>query len=62
MPINTSTPLVLTAEQVAELLQVSIDTIENLHRTKQLRAVKVGKHNRWRLADVEAFIEALAAE
>lgn len=53
-------PLVLTVEQVAELLQVSRDTVENLHRTRQLPAVRIGKHNRWRPQDVRRFVENLA--
>lgn len=51
--------LVFTREQVAALLQVSEDTIANLHRTGQLRGVKIGKHLRWRPADVRAFVEGL---
>ena len=53
------TPLVLTREQVAALLQVSGDSIGNLHRTKQLIGVKVGKFLRWRLPDVKAYIDGL---
>ncbi len=53
------TPLVLTREQVAALLQVSADSIGNLHRTKQLIGVKVGKFLRWRLPDVKAYIDGL---
>lgn len=53
------TPLVLTRPQVAALLQISEDGIDNLHRTKQLVAVKCGKFLRWRLADVEAYIGGL---
>ncbi|MCH8854297.1 MAG: hypothetical protein IID41_16840 [Planctomycetes bacterium] len=53
------TPLVLKREQVAALLQVSGDSIDNLHRTKQLIGVKVGKFLRWRLPDVKAYIEGL---
>lgn len=52
-------PLVLTVQQVAELLQVSRDTVENLHRTRQLPAVRIGKHNRWRPQDVRAFVDRL---
>ena len=51
-----STPLVLTKHDAAELLQVSEDTVENLHRCGELRAIKIGKHLRWRLADVEKFV------
>ena len=53
------TPLVLTRPQVAALLQISEDSIDNLHRTKQLIGVKVGKFLRWRLPDVKAYIEGL---
>ncbi len=53
------TPLVLKRGQVAAMLQVSEDSIDNLHRTKQLIGVKVGKFLRWRLPDVKAYIEGL---
>ena len=53
------TPLVLTREQVGALLQVSGDSVDNLHRTRQLRAIKCGKFRRWRLPDVKAYIEGL---
>jgi len=53
------TPLVLTRPQVAALLQISEDSVSNLHRTKQLCAVKCGKFLRWRLPDVKAYIEGL---
>ena len=53
------TPLVLTRPQVAALLQISEDSIDNLHRTKQLVAVKCGKFLRWRFPDVKAYIEGL---
>ena len=52
-------PLVLTAEQVAELLQVPIETIKNLHRTRQLAGVLVGKHLRFKLVSVEQFVASL---
>ena len=54
------TPLVYTREQVASVLQVSPDTIENLHRTKQLCGFQIGKHLRWWPDDVRGFAEALA--
>ena len=53
------TPLVLKRGQVAALLQVSEDSIDNLHRTKQLVAVKCGKFLRWRLPDIQAYIDGL---
>ncbi len=54
------TPLVLTREQVGELLQVPADTVDNLHRTNQLRAFKIGKHLRWWPEHVCQFAERLA--
>ena len=55
-------PLVLTRDQVAEQLQVPPDTIENLHRTHQLKGVKIGRHLRWTLSCVEKFVAGLTAE
>lgn len=49
----------LTDEQTAKLLAVTPDTIRNLHRTGQLRGVLVGRHLRWRPADVRHFIDNL---
>lgn len=54
------TPLVFTRAQVATLLQVPEDTVENLHRTGQLSGLKIGKHLRWWPDDVRGFVEALA--
>ena len=54
------TPLVLTRQQVAKMLQVSEDTIGNLHRVGQLPGCKIGKHLRWRISDVCKYIEGLA--
>ena len=53
-------PHVLTRAQVATLLQVPEDTIENLHRTGQLSGLKIGKHLRWWPDNVRKFAEALA--
>ena len=51
--------LLLLDTEVAHLLQVPTDTIKNLHRTRALCGVKVGKHLRWRLCDVRTFVAAL---
>lgn len=53
-------PWLLCCDDVAALLQVTRDTIQNLHRVRQLRGVKVGKHLRWRPEDVRSFVEGLA--
>lgn len=74
-PINTSATttcdgasqsvdvlLLLTCAEVANSLRVTENTVENLHRTEQLRGVKVGKHLRWRFADVRTFVDGLGGE
>ena len=55
-------PLVLTREQTAQLLQVSPDSVSNLHRIGALKAVKIGRSLRWRPADVRAYVEGLSGE
>jgi excisionase family DNA binding protein len=49
---------VMTPEQVAEWLQVSIDTVYRLIRRKELAAVKVGRGYRIREEDLRAFLLA----
>ena len=58
VPVIQST-LVLTCEQVAKMLQVPEDTVKNLHRTRQLPGVMVGKHLRFKPCSVRAFVEGL---
>jgi|GEM_PF-2660526 len=53
-------PLMLDKDDVASLLRVGPATIENLHRTGQLRGRMVGRHLRWRPDDVRRFVEQLA--
>ncbi len=48
--------IVLDVQGVADWLTVPVATVENLHRVGALRAIKIGKHNRWRRQDVEAFV------
>ena len=55
------TPHVLTCANVATLLQVPEATIDNLHRTGQLRGFTIGKHLRWSPDAVRAFAEQLAS-
>lgn len=51
--------LLLERDEVARALRVPADTVLNLHRTKQLVAVRVGKHLRWKPADVRAYVDGL---
>ena len=47
----------LTLEQIAEELQVHIETVRNWVRVKKLPAYKVGRVYRVRRADFEKFLE-----
>lgn len=57
MTETNGTRLVYTAEQAAELLQVSRRTVYELLRTGELRSVKIGKLRRIPLRALEAFLE-----
>jgi excisionase family DNA binding protein len=46
-PEWTNLPLVLTTQQVADLLQVDHRTITNYCQRGQIKAFKIGKH--WRI-------------
>ena len=52
--------LLLSKDEVAELLGVSAETVDYLHRVKNLRGVRVGKRNLWRPHDVQEYVEKLA--
>lgn len=54
--------LLLTREQVAELLAVPVDTVSNLHRMKLLRGIKIGKHLRWKPITIQNYVDGLAPE
>ncbi|UCE61276.1 MAG: helix-turn-helix domain-containing protein [Phycisphaerales bacterium] len=68
LPVSTDSTdtlmrrLLLSREQVAALLGVPESSVDYLHRVKQLRAVKVGKMNRWKPAAVREFVDRLEAE
>lgn len=49
-------PLVLTTEQVAEVLQLHPNTVKRMAGAGELRAVKVGKSWRYNRAAVMAFM------
>jgi excisionase family DNA binding protein len=51
----------LTAEQMARLLQMRVSTIEDYARRGVLPSVKVGRHRRFLRSQVELTIAELAA-
>jgi len=52
-------PPLLTAEEVAAHLSVSIEMVYKLRREGRLRAVKLGALYRWRPDVVRAFVGAV---
>lgn len=50
-------PEVMTAEQAAEYLQITVRTLYKLIDSKQLPAAKVGRVWRFRKADIDTFLE-----
>lgn len=61
-PDNQLPLLVLSRPEVAECLRVTEDTVENLHRTHQLRGAKIGKRLVWKVEDVKAFVNGLTTK
>lgn len=51
--------LLLTSEQVAELLGVSPTCVRGLHETGQLRGICVGKELHWRPQWVQDYVDKL---
>ena len=51
--------LLWDAETTAVALSVTKSTVENLHRVKALEGFVVGRHLRWRPADVRRFVDQL---
>jgi excisionase family DNA binding protein len=47
----------LTTENVAELLQVDVETVRRYIRKGKLRAIKLGREYRVRRDDFEEFLE-----
>lgn len=59
---SDSAPLLLTAGDVAALLQVRASSVEYLHQTGQLKGVLVARNLRWRPADVRAYVAGLGGD
>ena len=51
--------LALTAKQVGLLLEVRAFSVDNLRKHGKLPAVQIGKHWRYRPADVRRYIQSL---
>ena len=51
--------LLLTRDEVAQLLSVKPSTINHLHRIHKLPAVRVGLKNLWKPETVREFVEGL---
>jgi hypothetical protein len=60
MQLKTSTTTLLTPEQTAAMLMVRTDTLAVWRSTKRydLPYVKVGRLVRYKLTDIEAFLNA----
>ncbi|GAA4817152.1 helix-turn-helix transcriptional regulator [Nocardioides caeni] len=57
----TDRPELLTADDVAAYLRVPLHTVYRLHRENRLPGLRVtAKNLRWRRADVDAYLSALA--
>ena len=54
--VATATSLLLTSEQVAEHLQVSLRTVKNLMSDGQIAYIKVGRATRIHRNDFEEYI------
>ncbi|MET8698266.1 helix-turn-helix domain-containing protein [Kitasatospora sp. NPDC004723] len=61
VPATTIRPVLLTAEEVAEMLRIGRSTVYLLLANKELTSIKIGRSRRIRPADVEAYIERQAA-
>lgn len=54
--------LLLDKGAAAQRLGVPESAIENLHRTRQLRGVQIGKSLFWRPSDLVKFVDELEPE
>ncbi len=59
MTSETNGKRVLDAQDVGRLLGCSPWTVQHLHRTGRLPAIKVGRLLKWRPEDVERYVQEL---
>ena len=59
MPKDTS-PLVYTVAEAADMLRISRTTLYELISSNKITYIKVGRLTRFRLKDLEKFIDACA--
>lgn len=58
---STSTESLLTPEQVSELLGIPVGTLYGWrHKGNGPRAIKIGRHLRYRRSDVDGWIDSRA--
>jgi predicted DNA-binding transcriptional regulator AlpA len=59
LPAQQTTPALISASELAEMLQVSTRTLWRLRSAgKLIKPIKLGGSTRWRLDEVQAWIAA----
>jgi excisionase family DNA binding protein len=51
--------MILTSEQVAEMLKIKLSKLKFMVFKKQIKSVRLGRSVRFKLTDVEEFIKNL---
>ena len=61
-PEPTGRPEILTREEAAKYLRVSLTTLKELVNRRRLKRFKDGRMVRFRLKDIEAYVESKTRE
>ena len=57
LPAGGNTPrLLYSKRETAEMMGVSVRTIDNLIAVKELRCIRLGRSVRFRMTDIESFL------